>query len=138
MTDVDEFLEHHGVKGMHWGVRRRDKVSTRSSSDYKTVAAIRNKKPHQLTNKQLKKHNERLNLEMKFREANPTKIAKGKKHVDALLVATTGAVGVAAVRKLATEKNLAKMVSLGKKFVASTPKAKIRAATLANLNRGLG
>lgn len=22
MDDVDDFLEHHGIKGMHWGVRR--------------------------------------------------------------------------------------------------------------------
>jgi hypothetical protein len=35
--DVDEFLEHHGVKGMHWGVRKER--STASRSDRKAAAA---------------------------------------------------------------------------------------------------
>jgi hypothetical protein len=31
--DVDAFLEHHGIKGMHWGVRR-DRTSSGSSNAY--------------------------------------------------------------------------------------------------------
>lgn len=37
-VDVDEFLSHHGVKGMHWGVRKEDEASgTPMSSKKKKI-----------------------------------------------------------------------------------------------------
>lgn len=33
MDKVDEFLEHHGVKGMHWGVKRSGKPGTQEIHD---------------------------------------------------------------------------------------------------------
>lgn len=72
-----EFLEHHGVKGQKWGVRHTPKPSRHTSSDAKRVAALRKRKSHELTNKQLKLLNERMNLEKNFRKLNPGPIAKG-------------------------------------------------------------
>jgi hypothetical protein len=53
-----EFVEHHGVKGMKWGVRKRS-----TSSGPATPSA-----PHHstLSNEELKKHIERMNLEQRY------------------------------------------------------------------------
>lgn len=95
--EVQDFLDHHGVKGMHWGIRnarsritiaRRNK--TKSSSDFRKTKPHRGKPVHTLTNKQLKAVNERMNLEQNYSRMNPSKIRKGSLAVKGLLgVATT-------------------------------------------------
>jgi hypothetical protein len=69
-------IEHYGVKGMKWGVRRTDaQLSTargekRPSADAKKAAAARakaaTKGTESLSNKQLKDLNQRLNLEQQY------------------------------------------------------------------------
>jgi hypothetical protein len=44
-TDVYEFLEHHGIKGMHWGIRK-EKSSSNQTSENKN--ANRNKRIKQI------------------------------------------------------------------------------------------
>lgn len=70
---------------MHWGVRRDRSRVRPSSSEHKKVSELTKRKPHQLTNKQLKTINERKNLEQNFRRLNPTKIAKGLAFVGSAL-----------------------------------------------------
>ncbi len=90
--EVTAFIEHHGVKGMHWGVRKRTPLKT--SSDYKQTAPLRKKKASELTNKQLKNVNERLQLETKYKQLNPSSAKKGKMAA-AEILGTIG-IGVAA------------------------------------------
>lgn len=52
-------LKHFGVKGMRWGVRKTRVVS----SDYAESRELAKKKIRELTNADLKKLKERLNLE---------------------------------------------------------------------------
>jgi hypothetical protein len=89
---TEALLEHHGVKGMHWGIRnpesrvtiaRREKHAP--SSDFKRTAPHRGKPVHTLTNKQLKDVNERLNLEQNYSRMNPDKVKSGKKVVTGIL-----------------------------------------------------
>ncbi len=92
MTDVQivDFLEHHGVKGMKWGVRNKKSRVKKLSTDHKTAANLRKKKPHELSNKQLQKVNARMNLEQNYRRLNPGKVEAGHRAVKGLLgVATT-------------------------------------------------
>ena len=91
MTDqiVDDFLEHIGVKGMKWGVRRKSSRSAEKSSDYKQVSSLRKKPASALSNKELKELNERLNLEQNFNRLNPGKVSSGKKQAEAI-IATVG------------------------------------------------
>ncbi len=89
--NVEEFIEHVGVKGMHWGVRKSN-VSKKRSAESKRVSELKKKPAHQLTNKQLKTINERMNLEQNFSRMNPTTAQKGK-----LIV--TGIIGTAMMAK---------------------------------------
>jgi hypothetical protein len=86
---IDDFLDHHGVKGMHWGIRHNPQG--RVSSDFKKTAHLRGKPVSQLTNKQLKALTERQNLEQNFSRLNPSTISKGK----AALAGGLGTAGMA-------------------------------------------
>lgn len=65
-------LYHFGVKGMKWGVHKdrkrsvQTKQSKSDSSDYRESRDLLKKSPNQLSNAQLRKMNERLNLEQQY------------------------------------------------------------------------
>lgn len=89
-SEALDFLEHYGVKGMKWGVRKdRTGVGASSASaseDHINVAALRKKKVSQLSNAEIKAVTERMNLEKKYREMNPSDhellMRKLRKHTD--------------------------------------------------------
>lgn len=88
-------IEHSGVKGMQWGVRKAAKgKSAPMSGDAKKTAKLKAKSVSSLTNKQLKEANERMNLETNFKRLNPTKVSQGRKAATEIL-ATVG-IGIAA------------------------------------------
>lgn len=64
-------VEHYGVLGMKWGVRK-DRGSSASrrrrsgSKDYQTTKNLRSKRRSSLTNQELKKVNQRLQLERTY------------------------------------------------------------------------
>ena len=96
-------LYHHGVKGMKWGVRRNRSKSSGSprkkrdrtegwSEDAKTAASLRKKKVNQMSNAELRKLNERKQLENQYRQLNPSTVKKGM----TIVAATAGAMGTVA------------------------------------------
>lgn len=98
MTDrVDEFLQHYGKKGMKWGTRRAA-PTLGSSKDAKRAKKILDKsKKHtinSLSNKELNDLNNRLGLEQRYSQLNPSRAAKGRKLVKSLL-ATGAAINTA-------------------------------------------
>lgn len=72
-TEVDDFLQHFGVKGMKWGQRLADRKARKSatSSDAKKSIAVRDKvKTHSikaLSNAQIEAATKRMNLEQNFK-----------------------------------------------------------------------
>lgn len=92
---VEDFLEHHGIKGMKWGQRRAAK---RISTEAKRRDSVREKqKTHgrqSLTNKELGDFNKRMDLENKYVKNNPSKRAQGEAHIAALF--STVGLGVSA------------------------------------------
>ena len=110
-------LKHYGVLGMKWGIRKdrsssaaRRKAKTRGwSKDAKEVHRIKGKKVSALTNAELKKANERMNLERNYRNLNRSKIAKGLAFVVTANLAYTN---------FSTfYNNSSKLISIGKKVV---------------------
>lgn len=67
---LDELLEHYGVKGMHWGVRKNRSDSGPSSPDAKRAkvhaSTVKTHGTKALSNKELQELVTRMNLERQF------------------------------------------------------------------------
>lgn len=81
-------LYHFGVKGMKWGVRKdrkRSISSKRSRSDSKDYTESRDllkKSQNKLSNAELRKINERLNLEQQYSNLTTSQKRKGNRFID--------------------------------------------------------
>lgn len=116
MTGTDDFLEHYGVKGMRWGVKR--KSTHKESFDSKQVKKHRGKPAHALTNKQIKELNTRMKLEQEYRKMNPDKATRGQAHVKHV-VATVGLISsVAGIMNTPVGRGL---TSLGRSVINGSP-----------------
>lgn len=102
---LEEVLEHYGILGMRWGVRRSDKEIARAnntrlkkgkpvtvSKDAKEVSTARTKEKKDgiaaLSNAELEMVNKRLNLETQYdrlTSERPKEITRGSKIAQGLL-----------------------------------------------------
>lgn len=73
--DVKEFIEHHGVKGMRWGVSRSRKQGSTSRGTDRTVFA---KSPKNISSAELEKRIKRMETEKRYNELNKRDIGKGE------------------------------------------------------------
>ena len=88
----NDYLQHHGIKGMKWGVRRTEAQLARVrgkakkenwSEDAKSVGEIRTKSVKQMSNAEIRKVNERMDLVRRYSQLNPGVIKKGSMKVAA-------------------------------------------------------
>ena len=81
-TTIDDVLEHFGVKGMKWGVRKASRHSPGSEDAQKAVAAQKKIKSgggtKALSNKELQDLVTRLNLEQQYSNLTTNKQSKLK------------------------------------------------------------
>lgn len=88
---IDDILAHYGVKGMKWGVRRKNIPKQGPSDDakdaHRSFVKAKVSGVEALSNKELKAVNERLNLEMNYQRLsyNPGKLQKGLDAVKSML-----------------------------------------------------
>lgn len=113
--ELEDFLEHFGIKGMKWGHRNTKRTRTPSSEDSTIARDIRKKPARTLTNKELKDANQRTKLETEFRRMNPTKVQKGHATAKALLaIAGVSTLSIPAIMNSNIHK---KVLSVGQKAV---------------------
>ncbi len=95
LTTEEAVLQHFGVKGMKWGKRKG--VTTNSSTDHTEAQALKKKPVNEMTNADLKKLNERLQLELTHSQLmakQPTAIKTGQGYLKkAFAMTKTQAVG---------------------------------------------
>jgi hypothetical protein len=103
---TDEFLSHHGIKGMKWGVRKEE--SSSGSAGARLRSLLPKKKPNpidkqikSMSDDELRRRLNRLQMEKQFKTLSGPDSAKGRAlAMSALKVAgkfAVKAVGVAAV-----------------------------------------
>lgn len=134
--DESAYLEHFGVLGMKWGRRKGNSSSSRSSRPKKTkftrdpenaeLRLIQKKKPSEMSNAELRKANERLNLETQYRQLNSRDMSSGKVWAKnaAMLIGTTAVSAIAA-----------KYVSKGSNYIDKAAKIGFSAAKNYAMNR---
>jgi hypothetical protein len=89
-------LQHFGVLGMHWGIRRRQ-----PHSDSASVAPLKKKHVSELSNDDLKKAINRMQLEKQFKDLSSASTSKGSSILRGLLLK----VGAQAVNAYVASKN---------------------------------
>lgn len=98
------YLEHHGILGQRWGVRRteaqlpRTRKTYEESEDHKKTTELKQKPLSSLSNDELKALNSRLQAETQYKNLNKAQISIGRKYINNLgkvLVGTASAATIA-------------------------------------------
>jgi len=82
--NVDKFLEHYGILGMRWGVRRdrgpdgRVRGRGKPTEDYLRAKELRTKGPISLTNAEMRVAIERMQLEQQYKNLSKADISAGQ------------------------------------------------------------
>ena len=88
--NTEEYLEHIGVLGMHWGKRKSKgpnstKGKESGSEDHNKKIILKKKKIHEMSNVELRALNERLQLERQYKDLSKSDKSTAAKTVKDLL-----------------------------------------------------
>lgn len=122
---MDKELNHHGIKGMKWGVRRTDAQLARARGSFtsKVTAAAAKKKSEQAAKKrtvkdmsddELRQKLNRLRMEDEYRRLSSNDVAKGKSFVEKA-IKTTATLAAVSGTAITVYNNYAKIHNITKK-----------------------
>lgn len=77
--EIDDFLDHHGIKGMRWGVRRAHRVQRDTT---KTTFA---RPPAKLSDVELKRRISRMEMEKRYNDLNAKDVSPGQQLASRIL-----------------------------------------------------
>ena len=87
----DNTLEHHGVKGMRWGVRKRDRggrMPTNKAHLAKTPKqkkSLKKKDIKSMSNSEIQDRTKRLESEKRLKELSDNDTSPGKKYIQGII-----------------------------------------------------
>lgn len=110
---MDDIIYHHGILGMKWGIRRSPVQLLRARGKLKTQTDIYNenkkdqmrkdsKNRRNLSNEDIKKKIERLNLEKQLKDLTEENLSPGKKMVADILSSSGKKVATSLVTSMVT------------------------------------
>jgi hypothetical protein len=107
-SEVDEFLEHFGIKGMKWGIRKdKAKRPSIASEDAQRAAAsakiVKRHGTKALNNKELQELVTRMNLEQQFSTLSSKRMGAGEKFARDLLTNVAKQQASSLINGLATQ-----------------------------------
>lgn len=88
---MENKLQHWGILGMHWGVRRRNpspespSSTSTKSQDHERKIELKKKKISEMSNDELIALNKRMQLEKQYKELSSNDISAGRKFVNSLM-----------------------------------------------------
>jgi len=115
-TDIDAYLEHVGILGMKWGVRRargsdgRVKGGSKGSADHLEAKVLKKKGYKNLSNKELQDLTKRMQLEQSFRTLKSSDQQKGLDFVKTITGVGTTLATAYALSQTPLAKDVAKAV----------------------------
>ncbi len=71
----EKILEHSGVLGMRWGIRRGSSSSSSASEDHNKLRSLRKKKGKELTDAEIKSALSRLKLEKEYKDLTKREVS---------------------------------------------------------------
>ena len=115
----DDSLQHWGILGMKWGVRRERGPDGRvvktggkvKSEDFEKTRELRKNAPDGLSTAELKALTQRLELEKKYKDLDPHGIQKGHTVAKAFLAGATTVTSIYAISKTPLAQDVAEAVT---------------------------
>lgn len=86
--DRDDFIQHYGVKGMKWGVRRKKGGVEKSSKPKSKSSSERKAEVQSMSDTELRSKINRLQMEKQYLDLTAPKTSKGKNEVQKILLNT--------------------------------------------------
>lgn len=123
-------LQHHGIKGQRWGIRRFQpypkghtggkevgkaaKTKPQMSEDAKKARELQKRPVYELSNNELRDLNTRVQLEQNYKQLNPNRVKRG--------MAVAGTIAASMGTVIALYQNSEKIIKIGKNIVKKSKK----------------
>jgi len=108
-------LQHHGILGMHWGIRRTPaQLGKRTEVAGDHLKSIRKQKVSTLSNEEIQRLAQRYQLESSLKGVTPTALKRGENAAKAVFAAGSAIGSVYALTKSPLADDIKKVLNAGR------------------------